>query len=61
MMPYSNITLQGGVKDKNYRDLAIRRALDLVNGGIYDHVGGGFHRYTVDATWTVPHFEKNAL
>ncbi|WP_342597713.1 thioredoxin domain-containing protein [Cyanobacterium aponinum UTEX 3222] len=58
MMPYSNITLQGGVKDKNYRDLAIRRALDLVNGGIYDHVGGGFHRYTVDATWTVPHFEK---
>ncbi|AHJ31387.1 Thymidylate kinase [Nodularia spumigena CCY9414] len=27
-------------------------------GGIYDHVGGGFHRYTVDPTWIVPHFEK---
>ncbi|MDH5504032.1 MAG: thioredoxin domain-containing protein, partial [Acidimicrobiia bacterium] len=27
-------------------------------GGIFDHVGGGFSRYTVDATWTIPHFEK---
>ena len=30
----------------------------MARGGIYDHVGGGFHRYAVDATWTVPHFEK---
>lgn len=35
-----------------------QRALDLALGGIYDQVAGGFHRYTVDATWTVPHFEK---
>lgn len=27
-------------------------------GGIYDHVGGGFHRYSTDAQWLVPHFEK---
>jgi len=27
-------------------------------GGIYDHVGGGFHRYSVDERWDVPHFEK---
>jgi len=27
-------------------------------GGIYDHLGGGFHRYSVDAHWLVPHFEK---
>ena len=27
-------------------------------GGIYDHIGGGFHRYAVDAEWRVPHFEK---
>ena len=27
-------------------------------GGIYDHVGGGFHRYATDACWRVPHFEK---
>src|SRR5579884_1582032 len=30
----------------------------MARGGIYDHVGGGFARYSVDATWTVPHFEK---
>ncbi|NJK62059.1 MAG: thioredoxin domain-containing protein [Synechococcaceae cyanobacterium SM2_3_1] len=35
-----------------------QRAMDLVLGGIFDHVAGGFHRYTVDPTWTVPHFEK---
>ena len=30
----------------------------MARGGIYDQVGGGFSRYSVDATWTVPHFEK---
>ncbi len=30
----------------------------MARGGIYDQVGGGFHRYTVDARWLVPHFEK---
>ena len=30
----------------------------MARGGIYDHVGGGFHRYSVDAHWHVPHFEK---
>jgi uncharacterized protein len=30
----------------------------MARGGIYDQVGGGFSRYAVDATWTVPHFEK---
>ena len=33
-------------------------ALALLDGGIYDQVGGGFSRYTVDAAWRVPHFEK---
>jgi uncharacterized protein YyaL (SSP411 family) len=27
-------------------------------GGIFDHLGGGFHRYTVEPSWTIPHFEK---
>src|SRR5690606_2246968 len=37
----------------------VRRTLDrMAVGGLRDHVGGGFHRYCVDATWTVPHFEK---
>lgn len=30
----------------------------MAEGGIYDHLGGGFHRYSVDAHWLVPHFEK---
>jgi uncharacterized protein YyaL (SSP411 family) len=30
----------------------------MAHGGIYDQLGGGFSRYSVDATWTVPHFEK---
>ncbi|MDE2128026.1 MAG: thioredoxin domain-containing protein [Armatimonadetes bacterium] len=30
----------------------------MASGGIYDHVGGGFHRYSTDRQWLVPHFEK---
>jgi len=30
----------------------------MAAGGVYDHLGGGFHRYSVDAAWHVPHFEK---
>ena len=30
----------------------------MARGGIYDHVGGGFHRYSTDTRWLVPHFEK---
>jgi hypothetical protein len=30
----------------------------MVRGGLFDQIGGGFHRYTVDGTWLVPHFEK---
>ncbi len=30
----------------------------MARGGIYDQIGGGFHRYSVDAIWLVPHFEK---
>jgi uncharacterized protein YyaL (SSP411 family) len=37
----------------------VRLTLDkMMHGGIYDHLGGGFHRYSVDAAWLVPHFEK---
>ena len=37
----------------------VTRTLDrMAAGGIRDHVGGGFHRYSVDAAWHVPHFEK---
>ncbi len=30
----------------------------MAGGGMYDHLGGGFHRYSVDARWLAPHFEK---
>ena len=30
----------------------------MARGGIYDQIGGGFHRYAVDAVWLVPRFEK---
>jgi uncharacterized protein YyaL (SSP411 family) len=37
----------------------VTQTLDaMANGGIWDHLGGGFHRYTVDRIWLVPHFEK---
>ena len=40
-------------------ELIITTSLDaMASGGIYDHVGGGFARYSVDRQWLVPHFEK---
>ncbi|MCK5877486.1 MAG: DUF255 domain-containing protein [Candidatus Marithrix sp.] len=41
------------------QDLDILNTLDVMaQGGIYDQIGGGFHRYTVDEQWQIPHFEK---
>lgn len=37
----------------------VKKTLDkITNGGIYDHIGGGFFRYSTDSKWKVPHFEK---
>ena len=62
MIPYAKLALQGTrfSDDSRYnaQEITQQRGFDLALGGIYDHVGGGFHRYTVDGTWTVPHFEK---
>ena len=51
---------------RHWRRSGNARALDMIRltltkmarGGMYDQVGGGFHRYSVDAQWLVPHFEK---
>ncbi|MFQ5540010.1 MAG: thioredoxin domain-containing protein, partial [Candidatus Binatia bacterium] len=51
---------------RTYRRSGNERFLEMVThsltrmaeGGIYDHLGGGFHRYSVDEKWLVPHFEK---
>jgi len=40
------------------RDMVVQTLDRMANGGIYDHVGGGFHRYATDRAWLVPHFEK---
>ena len=62
MIPYAEAALRGDrfTSDSSYDAATVtqQRGLDLALGGIYDHVAGGFHRYTVDPTWTVPHFEK---
>ena len=47
-------------KDAELRSV-IEKTLDaMAKGGIYDQIGGGFHRYSVDDKWIVPHFEKMA-
>ncbi|HYC60827.1 MAG TPA: thioredoxin domain-containing protein [Thermoanaerobaculia bacterium] len=40
------------------REIIVTTLTKMAYGGIYDQVGGGFHRYSVDARWLVPHFEK---
>ncbi|HEY43462.1 MAG TPA: thioredoxin domain-containing protein [Anaerolineae bacterium] len=44
--------------DRLALDLATRTLKHMAAGGMYDQLGGGFHRYAVDANWLVPHFEK---
>lgn len=61
MIPYADAALHAvrfGFDRYNAREVTTQRGLDLALGGIFDQVAGGFHRYTVDPTWTVPHFEK---
>jgi len=43
---------------KQARDMVFATLDHMAAGGIHDHIGGGFHRYTVDPAWRVPHFEK---
>ncbi len=44
--------------NKDARDMALVTLRAMAFGGMRDHVGGGFHRYSVDEQWRVPHFEK---
>ena len=54
---------------RHYKESGDSEALKMVTeslgkmacGGMYDQLGGGFHRYSVDAEWLIPHFEKDAL
>jgi uncharacterized protein YyaL (SSP411 family) len=49
---------QGASGDANAREMALATLRTMADGGINDHLAGGFHRYSVDAGWHVPHFEK---
>jgi len=53
--PASTIEL---LLSRSEREMSLGTLRAMAAGGIYDQVGGGFARYAVDATWTVPHFEK---
>ena len=44
--------------EARYRDAVLLSLRSMLDGGIYDHVGGGLCRYSTDADWMVPHFEK---
>jgi len=41
-----------------YKAAVVHSLTSMCQGGIYDHIGGGFCRYTVDGAWEIPHFEK---
>ncbi|KKN38394.1 hypothetical protein LCGC14_0753940 [marine sediment metagenome] len=53
LLDYALLSTDGNVKAH------VKNTLDkMASGGIYDHIGGGFYRYSTDAKWKVPHFEK---
>jgi uncharacterized protein YyaL (SSP411 family) len=47
-----------GGADDELRNLIVTTLEHMANGGVYDQLAGGFHRYSVDERWVVPHFEK---
>lgn len=53
MLRYSK--LSGILK---FQEFVFKTLTKMANGGIYDQIGGGFHRYSTDSRWLVPHFEK---
>jgi len=57
----SRVSLGAGTEvGKDARNAAMSTLQKMSRGGIYDHLAGGFHRYSVDERWVVPHFEKMA-
>ena len=45
-------------QNSHYLEMTSHTLRKMAEGGVYDHLGGGFHRYSVDERWLVPHFEK---
>ncbi len=58
-MPLEVLLRRGVLEDDSVAREAVKLALaSMRKGGIWDHLGGGFHRYSTDERWLVPHFEK---
>jgi uncharacterized protein YyaL (SSP411 family) len=58
-MPVEVLLRRGVLEDDSVAREAVKLALESMRkGGIWDHLGGGFHRYSTDERWLVPHFEK---
>ncbi len=53
LLRYSKIS-----KVSRFSEFVLKTLTKMARGGIFDQVGGGFHRYSTDARWLVPHFEK---
>ena len=53
MLRYSKLS-----KIAKFQEFVFKTLTKMANGGMYDQLGGGFHRYSTDARWLVPHFEK---
>ncbi len=49
---------ESNVGEDDLRNLIVTTLEHMANGGVYDQLAGGFHRYSVDERWVVPHFEK---
>ena len=52
------LTRDHGTADQSALHMAITTLQSMAEGGIYDQLGGGFYRYSVDGQWRIPHFEK---
>jgi uncharacterized protein len=48
----------GGAANQELRTIFVHTLESMARGGVYDQLAGGFHRYSVDERWIVPHFEK---
>ncbi|WP_422105994.1 thioredoxin domain-containing protein [Winogradskyella sp.] len=60
MPSYLNFLLRYSYQNNNeeLKNFVLTSLHKMANGGIYDHIGGGFSRYSVDSKWHIPHFEK---
>lgn len=58
LMRHWATTKLSGTEDEQALNMALHTLDCMSDGGIYDHLGGGFARYSVDEKWLIPHFEK---